>query len=114
MRCEDDPYVPDPCDTVTDMDDPHVTDSCDTVPGMDDPTVKSVWATSVPDYSIKFTVLVSNWVHCDVHNKSDYTFSFLDNCNYKYEWYDGSDDAILIRLQKDGAGVLTDICCNEI
>ncbi len=78
------------------------------------PSGRTVWATSVPDYSIRFTMLDSNWVHCDVHNESDYTFFFSDNCDYKYEWYDGRDDEISIVLQKDGDGALTNIYWDEL
>lgn len=78
------------------------------------PSGRTVWATSVPDYSIRFTMLDSNWVHCDVHNESDYMFFFSDNCDYKYEWYDGQNDVISIVLKMDSTGVLTDVGGNEI
>lgn len=95
-------------------DEPQVTDMCDTVTGMDVPTVKSIWATSVPDYSVKFTVLDSNWVHCDVHNESEYMLFFSDNCSYKYKKCDGDVNTVMITYQKDSTGIVTNCGGNNI
>lgn len=70
-------------------------------------TISSVWETSVPNYLIRFTMLGGNWVHCDVNNESEYTFFFSDNCDYKYEWYDGQDNMLSIVQRKDSTGSIT-------